>query len=94
MNRYVIERDLPGVGNLTPAQLRDASQNSCDVLRGLGTDIQWVESFVTPDRIYCVYLAENEQLLRDHAKGTGLPATKISRVTRGIDPTTATSPIA
>jgi hypothetical protein len=89
MNRYVIERDLPGVGALSPSQLREASQTSKASLEALGTGIQWVESFVTADRIYCVYLATDEQLVRDHAKGAGLPASKVSLVKHVIDPLTA-----
>lgn len=93
MNRYIIERDIPAVGELTPIQLRTASQTSCGALEQLGTHIQWVRSFVTADRIYCEYLADNEQLVRDHAKAAGLPANKISQVMRVIDPTTATMPV-
>lgn len=93
MNRYVIERDIPAVGELTQIQLKSASETSCGALAQLGTKIQWVRSFVTADRIYCEYLAESEQLVRDHAKAAGLPANKISLVLRVIDPTTATTPV-
>lgn len=93
MNRYVIERDIPGAGELTPIQIQGASKASCASLDNLGTRVQWVRSFVTADRIYCEYLADNEQLIRDHAKGAGLPCNKISLVSRIIDPTTATAPV-
>ncbi|MEP6618866.1 MAG: DUF4242 domain-containing protein [bacterium] len=89
MKRYVIERDLPGAGSLTAEQLRDASQISNGVIRDLGVGIQWVQSFVTADRIYCVYLAESEQLVREHAKRAGLPASSVSEVMQVIDPLTA-----
>lgn len=93
MNRYVIERDLPGAGQLTPTQIQGASKTSNEVLRELRGRVQWVQSFVTADMIYCIYLAENEQLIRDHAKAAGLPATKISLVTRVIDPVTGDTPV-
>jgi uncharacterized protein DUF4242 len=91
MNRYVIERDLPGAGTLSADQLRDVSRTSSAVLRDMGPGIQWIQSFVTADRIYCVYLAENEQLVREHAKRGGFPCTKVSEVLQVIDPVTATS---
>jgi hypothetical protein len=86
MHRYVIERDLPGVGSFTTEQLQDAGQASNAALRDLGPGVQWVQSFITADRIYCVYLAENEQIARDHARLAGLPATKISEVVHVVDP--------
>ena len=89
MHEYVIERDMPGVGKLGAADLKAASQASCKVLRELGPDIEWVQSFVTGDKIYCVYRAENENLIREHAQLTGFPANKISEVCNVIDPTTA-----
>lgn len=89
MPKYVIEREIPGAGNLTDAQLRDVSQKSCSVLDKLGPQINWVESFVTGDKIYCVYIAPSEALIREHAKQGGFPANKISEVKRMIDPTTA-----
>lgn len=88
MNRYVIERDIPGAGDMTAAQIKGASQTSNTVLKSQGGSVQWVRSFVTADRIYCEYLADNEQLVRDHAKAAGLPANKISLVARVIDPMT------
>jgi hypothetical protein len=89
MKRFVIERDMPGVGTLAREQMRDAAQKSNAVLHDLGPDIQWVESYVTPDRIYCVYMAKDEGLVRRHAEISGFPANKISEVRSVIDPTTA-----
>jgi hypothetical protein len=89
MPKYVIERDIPGVGGSTPDQMRAVSQKSCSVLNRLGPQIQWVESYVTGDKIYCVYIAPNEELIREHAKQGGFPANRISEVKRMIDPTTA-----
>jgi len=89
MPKYVIERDIPGAGNLSAEQLKGISQKSCGVLKELGPAVQWVESFVTGDRVYCVYIAENEELLREHARRGGFPANRISRVATMIDPTTA-----
>ena len=89
MPRYVIERNLPGAGQLSPEELRGVAQRSCTVLRDLGSDIQWVESYVTDDTIYCVYLAPNEELIREHARRSGFPADRISRVRREISPLTA-----
>ena len=93
MNRYVIERDLPGVGTLSAEQLKAAAQISCKALNELGASIQWVQSHVTGDRIYCEYLAENEHLVREHAARAGLPANRVSEVKRVIDPLTATAKI-
>lgn len=89
MPKYVIERDIPGAGQLTAEQFRSISQKSCAVLSELGPAVQWVQSYVTGDRIYCVYIAENEELLREHARRGGFPANRISRVATMIDPTTA-----
>jgi cell division inhibitor SulA len=89
MPKYVIERDIPGAGKLSSEQLQAISQKSCGVLRKLGPEIQWVESYVTDDKIYCVYIAPNEQLVREHATQGGFPANRISQVKRKIDPTTA-----
>lgn len=91
MPKYVIERDLPGAGSMTQDQLRAVSQKSCGVLRNLGTDIQWVHSYVTQDKIYCIYIAPNETLVRAHASQGGFPANRISEVVTTIDPTTAES---
>lgn len=89
MPQFVIEREMPGAGRLDDAALQGASQGSCAVLRDLGPDIQWVQSYVTDDKIYCVYRAPDEQLIRQHAEQAGLPANKISRIRTIIDPTTA-----
>ena len=89
MPEFIIERNMPGVGSLDGAKLQAASQTSCTVLRKLGPSIQWVQSYVTPDRIYCVYRAPSEDLIRQHAKEAGFPADVISRVRARIDPTTA-----
>ena len=89
MQKYVIERNLPGAGKLSPAELQAISQKSNEVLRGMGPKIQWVQSYVTDDKIYCVYLAENEADIRAHAKAGGFPADRISRIKTLIDPTSA-----
>lgn len=89
MPRFVIERNLPGAGKLSAQELKAVSQKSCDVLRGLGPEINWVESFVTDDRIYCIYVAPNEALVREHARKGGFPADRISEVRSVISPTTA-----
>jgi Protein of unknown function (DUF4242) len=89
MPKYVIERELPGAGQLTPQQLQAVSQTSCGVLRKLGPEIQWVHSYVTQDKIYCIYIAPNEALIREHASQGGFPANRISEISSMIDPTTA-----
>lgn len=89
MPKYIIEREISGAGNLTNQQLQEISQKSCGVLRTLGSEIQWVESYVTDDKVYCVYIAPNEQMIREHAKQGGFPANRVSLVKRTIDPTTA-----
>jgi hypothetical protein len=89
MPKFIIERDMPGIGGASAADLQGASQTSCNVLRQMGPEIQWVESFVTGDKIYCVYVAPNEQMIREHAERGGFPANKVSKVERMIDPTTA-----
>jgi Nickel responsive protein SCO4226-like len=89
MPKYVIEREIPGAGKLTPDQLKAISQTSCNVLRKLGPEIQWVHSYVTGEKIYCVYIAPNEQLVREHASQGGFPANRISEVSTIIDPTTS-----
>jgi hypothetical protein len=89
MPKYVIEREIPGAGRLSPEDLKGISQKSCSVLNGLGPQIQWIESFVTDDKIYCVYLAPNEEMVREHAKQGGFPANRVSEVRTMIDPTTA-----
>jgi hypothetical protein len=89
MPKYVIEREIPGAGKLSPADLRAVSQRSCSVLGELGPQIQWVHSYVTGDKIYCVYIAPNEEMVREHARQGGFPANRISEVKSVIDPTTA-----
>lgn len=89
MPKYVIEREIPGAGDLTAEQLQGISQTSCGVLQNLGPEINWVHSYVTGDKIYCVYIAPNEELVREHAKQGGFPANSVSRVVTMIDPTTA-----
>ena len=89
MPKYVIEREIPGAGKLTPAQLKGISQTSCGVLNKMGPQIQWVQSYVTTDKIYCVYNAPNEDMVREHAKQGGFPANSVSKVSTIIDPTTA-----
>lgn len=89
MPKYVIERDLPGAGALSAEQLKGISQKSCGVLGTLGPRIQWVQSYVTADKIYCVYIAPNEALVREHAKQGGFPANRVSEIKAIIDPTTA-----
>jgi len=92
MPKYVIEREIPDAGKLSREQLQAISQRSCSVLRNLGPQIQWVESYVMDDRIYCVYIAPSEELIREHARQGGFPANRVSEVRTIIDPTTAESP--
>ena len=89
MPKYVIERDIPQAGNLTQQQIQALSQKSCSVLENLGSQIQWVHSYVTDDKVYCVYIAPNEEMVKEHAKQGGFPANRISEVKRMIDPTSA-----
>ena len=89
MPKFVIERDLPGAGQLTPEQLAGISRTSCGVLKQLGPQIQWLESYVTDDKIYCVYIADNAESVREHAAQGGFPCNRVSEVRRVIDPTTA-----
>ncbi|WP_442498364.1 DUF4242 domain-containing protein [Methylobacter sp. sgz302048] len=91
MPKYVIERNIPGAGSLTPQELQGISQKSCGVLREMGPQIQWLESYVTDDKVYCVYIAPDEATLRAHAEKGGFPADRISQVKTVIDPTTAES---
>ena len=88
MPKYVIERNLPGAGALTDEQIHDISATSNKVLRDMGPDIRWITSYVTDDKIYCVYIAENEDIIYDHARCGGFPADSVSKVARVIDPTT------
>jgi len=89
MPKYVIEREIPGAGKLSPQDLQGISQKSCSVLQNLGPQIQWVESYVTDDKVYCVYIAPSEDMIRAHAQQGGFPANKISEIKTIIDPTTA-----
>ena len=89
MPQFVIEREMPGAGRLAADDLKAASQGSCSVLRDLGPEIQWVHSYVTDDKIYCVYRAPDEGMIREHAQKAGFPADSIAQVRAMIDPTTA-----
>lgn len=89
MPKFVIEREIPGAGKLSSEQLKAISQTSCGVLSKMGTQIQWVHSYVTSDKIYCIYNAPNEEMVREHAKQGGFPANSVSQVAVIIDPTTA-----
>jgi len=89
MKTYLIERDIPGAGKLTPEQLKSISQKSCSVLKEMGPQIEWIQSYVTGDKIFCVYKAENEELIREHAKKGGFPANVITEVGTEISPATA-----
>jgi Protein of unknown function (DUF4242) len=89
MPKFLIEREIPGAGDLTLEQLQAVANTSCGVLQKLGPQIQWVESFVTDDKVYCVYIAANEDLIREHAQQGGFPANRISEIKTVIDPTTA-----
>ena len=89
MPKFIIERNLPGAGKLTAEQLRAASQKSVEILSKLGTEIQWIHSYVAGDKIYCIYLAPSEELIREHAKQTGFPIDKVTQVATIIEPATA-----
>jgi Protein of unknown function (DUF4242) len=89
MPKYIIEREIAGAGKLTLEQLQGISQKSCGILKKLGPQIQWLESYVTDDKVYCVYIAPDEATVREHAKQGGFPANRVSEVKRIIDPTTA-----
>lgn len=89
MPKFVIEREIPGAGNLSPQELQAISQTSCGVLRQMGPSIQWLHSYVTGDKIYCVYIAPNEEMIRQHAQQGGFPANRVSEIKSIIDPTTA-----
>lgn len=91
MPKFVIERELPGAGKLSPAELQAISQKSCSVLNSMGPKIQWLNSFVTDDKIYCIYIAPDEATVREHASQGGFPANRVSRVSTMIDPTTSES---
>jgi hypothetical protein len=89
MPKYVIEREIPGAGKFSSEQLKAISQTSCDVLRKMGSEIQWIHSYVTTDKIYCVYIAPNEEMVREHARQGGFPANSVSPVSTMIDPVTS-----
>ena len=89
MPKYIIEREVPGAGSFNADQLQAISQKSCSVLQKLGSQIQWIQSYVTGDKIYCVYIAPNEELIREHARQGGFPADRISEIKATIDPTTS-----
>ncbi|MDT4289015.1 DUF4242 domain-containing protein [Methylomonas sp. MO1] len=88
MPKYIIEREIPGAGQLTQAELQGISQKSCGVLRDMGPRIQWLQSYVTGDKVYCIYIADNEQAIREHAEQGGFPANRIEQITTIIDPST------
>ena len=89
MPKFLIERQIPGAGNLSPQELQGVSQTSCSVLQKMGPQIQWVQSYVTGDKVYCVYIAPNEEMIREHATQGGFPANRVSEIKSVIDPTTA-----
>ena len=89
MPKYLIEREIPGAGNLSGPELQAISQKSCGVLNQMGPQIQWVQSYVTGDKVYCIYIAPNEEMIREHAQQGGFPADRISEIKAVIDPTTA-----
>jgi hypothetical protein len=89
MPKYLIEREIPGAGSLSSQELQGISQTSCSVLQKMGPQIQWIQSYVTGDKVYCVYIAPNEQMIREHAQQGGFPANRISEIKSVIDPTTA-----
>jgi len=89
MPKFVIEREIPDAGKLTSEQLKAVSQTSCGVLRAMGPQIQWVQSYVTDDKIYCIYIAPDEEAVREHAQRGGFPANRVSRIRSVIDPTTS-----
>ena len=92
MPKYLIEREVPGAGKMTPQELQALSQKSCSVLNRLGPQIQWLESHVTGDKIYCIYIAPSEEMVREHARQGGFPANRISEIKTTIDPTTSEKP--
>lgn len=93
MPKYLIQRDLPNVGRMSADEMRDASRQSCSVLQNIGPEIQWVHSYVTGDQIHCVYIAPDEDLIREHARKSGFPASRILRIEAIIDPATAEDPV-
>ncbi|MGH9756288.1 MAG: DUF4242 domain-containing protein [Candidatus Acidiferrales bacterium] len=91
MAKFVIEREIPGAGSMSPQQLQGVAEKSCSVLRNLGPQIQWVHSYVTDNKIYCIYIAPNEEMVREHARQGGFPANKVSQIRSIIDPATSES---
>jgi cell division inhibitor SulA len=91
MPKFVIEREIPGAGSMSAEQLQAVSEKSCSVLRNLGPQIQWLQSYVTENKIYCIYIAPDEEMVREHARQGGFPANSVAQVKRIIDPTTAES---
>lgn len=89
MPKFVIEREVPNAGKLSAQELKDMAQTSCNVLRNMGPEIQWIHSYVAEDKVYCVYVAPNEEMIREHARQGGFPANKVTRVSNIIDPVTA-----
>jgi hypothetical protein len=89
MPKFLIEREIPGAGSFSPEQLQGISQKSCGVLKAMGPQVQWLESYVTGDKVYCVYIAPDEASVREHAQRGGFPANRVSQIVRMIDPTTA-----
>ena len=89
MPKFVIEREVPGAGNLSDTELRDLSQKSVSVIKGMGPEIQWLHSYVTGDKVYCVYLAPDESTIKEHARRAGIPANRVSAVRRLLDPSSA-----
>jgi hypothetical protein len=87
--QYVIEREIPGAGNLSDAEIQEVARKSVNVLKGMGAEIKWLHSYVTGDKVYCVYLAPDEEVVREHARRVGIPANRISAVRRMMDPSTA-----
>ena len=93
MQKFVIERDIPGAGDMTPSQLQTVARRSANVLAELGVEIQWVESFICGDKIYCVYLAADEELVREHGRLTGIPCNSILQISKVIDPSSVYMPV-
>ncbi|MGH9699244.1 MAG: DUF4242 domain-containing protein [Candidatus Acidiferrales bacterium] len=91
MAKFVIEREIPGAGSMSPQQLQGVAEKSCSVLRNLGPQIQWVQSYVTDNKIYCIYIAPNEEMVREHARLGGFPANKVSQIRSIIDPASSES---
>lgn len=89
MPKYLIEREIPGAGKMSAQDLQGASQKSCSILNEMGTGIQWMQSYVTDDRLYCVYIAPDEDAIKEHAEKSGFPANRVSKISVVIDPTTA-----